>query len=234
MDMLVCYRHFSTRHTRERRMRNRTKIAARAEIGFPRATLRNHIESKAVAKLPPRISRQLVRIDENLDISLYILLRFDLHFASLLRKIMQIANHGNRDARTRIERHCAPASVQTISTASPKEKGVFKRERKRNEENERERRRVWYALRAAGSHTTGPKERTSGPPFSPSTAPAPPADARIHRSEEPSPKAWRHSLLSLPPRLLPYAHSCACRRIVHLLVFTRVHRRGHARPQLRI
>lgn len=58
------------------------------------------------------------------------------------------------------ERHCVLPVVRTDGLDS------LSRERRNRERARTEKKRegrVWYALRAAGSHTTGPKERTPGP-----------------------------------------------------------------------
>lgn len=64
---------------------------------------------------------------------------------------MSRRKHGSRDTA------CQQLFVQTVSTAF-RGKGDGERTRREKEG------RVWYALRAAGSHTIGPKERTPGPP----------------------------------------------------------------------
>lgn len=72
-----------------------------------------------------------------------------------------------------------------------------RRNRERARTEKKREGRVWYALRAAGSHTTGPKERTPGPrrrflhharPVEPPVNVPVNGNAKTLQSEEASPK----------------------------------------------
>lgn len=111
---------------------------------------------------------------------LYIPFIYDIFY-----KFVEMANQGTRSKRES-ERHCVLPVVRTDDLDS------LSKERRNRERARIERKRegrVWYALRAAGSHTTGPKERTPGPRRFLHHARRPPrVDAEVLQSKEASSK----------------------------------------------
>lgn len=120
---------------------------------------------------------------------------------------------------------CCQWFVRTVSTATSRER----RNRERARTEKKREGRVWYALRAAGSHTTGPKERTPGPRrflHHARRAPRECGDTPKRRSIVQVTKKCGDifSLSCNPPCLsFPPASRVTRRCILHLPVFAHVH-----------
>lgn len=141
----------------------------------------------------------------------------------------------SRRKRADRETLCTPAVVCTDSLDSLSREGRVRERIRREEEREREgETSLVCASRSGFTHDRPKGEETPRPRcfLHHRSSLEPPVDTEILRSEEASPKAWRHSLppSSVSPRLLfPSRNSCTRGRIVHLPVFARV-----ADTQLRI
>lgn len=158
--------------------------------------------------------------------------KFHYEFISLkIETRLNLRGSYCRGENARIERHCVPrrSFVRTVSTAF-QEKGEVRERIRREGEREREGGTTLVCASRSGFTHDRPKgEETPRPRcfLHHRGSLEPPVDTEIFRSEEASPKAWRHSLppfLCISSPLVPlsqfvYTRShcapacvCACRR----------------------